>query len=297
MAENSKIQWTDHTFNPWIGCTKVSLGCLHCYAEEMMDKRYHRVQWGDNGTRSRTSPENWKKPLQWNRRAEKEGRRHRVFCASLADVFEDNEQVYNWRLDLWETLIQQTPNLDWLLLTKRVDIAAKFLPYRSRRPSNVWLGASVCNQEEADRIIPQLLDLRRYVAGVFLSCEPLLEKVEFQRSANGRFYDYLINQWFPCGRGAGGAVAGGRISTCDGGVDWVICGGESGGKARECDLTWLYWIVSQCQRARVPVFVKQLGSKPVVLDEPYSATGKGGDPAKWPENLRVRQFPEFGGVK
>jgi protein gp37 len=118
MGENSKIEWTDHTFNPWIGCTKVSDGCKHCYAEALMDKRYGRVKWGPQGTRQRTSADNWRKPLQWNKQAVKEDKHYRVFCSSLADVFEDNPQLTEWRADLFN-LIAETPNLDWLLLTKR----------------------------------------------------------------------------------------------------------------------------------------------------------------------------------
>jgi protein gp37 len=121
MAENSNIEWTHHTFNPWIGCTKVSDGCKNCYAENLMDKRYGRVKWGPQGTRVRTSEANWKKPLKWNREAEAKGERHRVFCASLADVFEDKPdqpEMEQWRLELLELIIK-TPYLDWLLLTKR----------------------------------------------------------------------------------------------------------------------------------------------------------------------------------
>nr|WP_290369612.1 DUF5131 family protein [Cupriavidus laharis] len=122
MSQNSKIEWTDHTFNPWSGCTKVSPGCDHCYAEAMMDTRLHQVQWGPGAQRRRTSVANWRKPLQWNRsHAEffaQHGRRQRVFCASLADVF-DNAVDPGWRLDLLQ-LIADTPNLDWLLLTKRI---------------------------------------------------------------------------------------------------------------------------------------------------------------------------------
>jgi len=120
--ENSKIEWTDHTFNPWIGCTKVSAGCKNCYAEAFMDKRLKRAKWGAQGTRVRTTEQYWKKPLAWNKKAEKAGVRQRVFCASLADVFEDHpaqrEEMAQWRTDLFN-LISETPWLDWLLLAKR----------------------------------------------------------------------------------------------------------------------------------------------------------------------------------
>lgn len=160
MAENSKIEWTDHTFNPWIGCTKVHEGCAHCYAEADMDKRRGRVKWGPGGTRSKTSADYWKQPLKWNREAEQAGVRARVFCASLADVFEDwggpinlgnmREAVLirstggycvgicddreKWvtlddlRRDLF-ALIAATPWLDWLLLTKRPENILEMWPF------------------------------------------------------------------------------------------------------------------------------------------------------------------------
>ena len=122
MSENTKIEWADSTFNPWIGCTKVGPGCDHCYAEALMDKRWHKVQWGSGQQRARTSAANWKQPLLWEREHEAfalmHGRRRRVFCASLADVF-DNEAPIQWRVDLF-ALIERTPHLDWLILTKRV---------------------------------------------------------------------------------------------------------------------------------------------------------------------------------
>lgn len=144
MAENSAIEWTDHTFNPWIGCTKVSPGCDHCYAEARMDTRLHRVNWGAGQPRRLTKT--WGDPVRWNKAHEaffaKHGRRQRVFCASLADVF-DNEVPENWRIDLF-ALIEQTPQLDWLLLTKRIGNAAKYLPWSacSAPWPNVWIGAT-----------------------------------------------------------------------------------------------------------------------------------------------------------
>jgi protein gp37 len=121
MGENSKIEWCDHTFNPWIGCQKVSPGCDHCYAEAMMDLRYKKVQWGPHGERQRTSEQNWRLPTQWNAQArtfrKENGHRPRIFCASLADVF-DNQIDTSWRDDLF-ALIRKCNRLDWLVLTKR----------------------------------------------------------------------------------------------------------------------------------------------------------------------------------
>jgi protein gp37 len=128
--ENSKIEWTDHTFNPWIGCQHVSPGCDHCYAEAMMDHRYGKVEWGPHALRKWTSEENWRNPLKWNADARafkrEHGRRMRVFCASLADVF-DNQVPTKWRQDLF-ALIRQYRRLDWLMLTKRPQNILKMLP-------------------------------------------------------------------------------------------------------------------------------------------------------------------------
>lgn len=159
--ENSKIEWTDHTFNPWIGCTKVTALCQHCYAETLMATRYKRVQWGPQGTRSRTGHANWRKPITWNREAEQSKVRRRVFCASLADVYEERPELEPWRKDLFQ-LVDETDWLDWLTLTKRPEnigpmwsdmagVALNELPQRN----NVWLGTSVGTQATAEKYVPQ----------------------------------------------------------------------------------------------------------------------------------------------
>ena len=129
MAENSGIEWTHHTFNPWIGCTKVSAACDHCYAEAWDARGLQGLstRWGPHASRTRTSAANWQKPITWNRKAASEGRRYRVFCASLADVFDNHGSITSgWRGDLWH-LIARTPHLDWLLLTKRPQNITKML--------------------------------------------------------------------------------------------------------------------------------------------------------------------------
>ena len=136
--KESKIEWTTHTFNPWIGCTKVSPGCAHCYAETLMDTRYGRAKWGKGNPRSRTSAGNWKQPKRWDKEAAKLGERHRVFCASLADVF-DGEVANEWRDALWK-LIEATPNLDWLLLTKRPEVMLAETRRPPRRIRHLYLG-------------------------------------------------------------------------------------------------------------------------------------------------------------
>jgi protein gp37 len=149
VGENSKIEWCDHTFNPWIGCQKVSPGCDHCYAEGWA-KRSGLVKWGPHGERKRTSEANWRKPLQWAKAARDTGKRPRVFCASLADVF-DNQIQPSWRIELF-AMIECTPELDWLLLTKRPENIERQAPifWQGLMP-NVWLGTTAEDQERYDR--------------------------------------------------------------------------------------------------------------------------------------------------
>ncbi len=171
--ENSKIAWTDHTFNPWIGCEKVSPACDNCYAERD-NKRYGRGELFAGAPPIRTSAAYWKKPLKWNREAETTGKRQRVFCASWADVFDDRVPK-QWRLDLW-ALIAATPNLDWLILTKRPQNIKYMRPddWSDGYP-NVWLGVTAENREQAARRIPILRSIPAAVR--FISCEPLLEDI------------------------------------------------------------------------------------------------------------------------
>lgn len=243
--KDSKIEWTHHTFNPWIGCTRVSPGCVNCYAETMMDKRYRKVKWGPQGERKRTSADYWKQPLKWNREAAADGERRRVFCASLADVFEDKtdqrQEMDEWRKNLFD-LIYETPSLDWLLLTKRPENVQKMVPWMFHHPdffgwpANVWIGTSVEDQERADKRIPELLKIPAAVR--FLSVEPLLATVDLR--------PYLQMQWL--GFGEEQAM-----------VDWVIVGGESGHDARPMHPDWARSVRDQCQEAGVPFLFKQWG--------------------------------------
>jgi len=196
--KNSKIQWTDHTFNPWIGCTKVSPGCANCYAETRDQRFSGGIHWGKGAPRHRTSANNWREPMKWDREAGEEyrmwqvraqlhglgapykPRRPRVFCSSLADWLDDEVHL-EWLVDLLD-LIRQTPSLNWLLLTKRPEnwyrrIAEAGLTanYASPRngptaemalawikgtpPTNVWIGTTVEDQARADQRIPLLLSI------------------------------------------------------------------------------------------------------------------------------------------
>ncbi len=301
MAERTEIQWCDSTFNPWIGCTKVSPACDHCYAEADMDLRRHRVKWGAGEPRSRTSADYWKQPLSWNEQnfvqcvgcgwrgvvhaelAEQETRgqtvccrkgfepaRRRVFCASLADVF-DNEVDPHWRTDLFD-LIARTPNLDWLLLTKRIGNVAAMVPgaWRPLFPRNVWVGATIANQAEADRDIPKLLALPARVR--FLSVEPLLSPVLLPRvdfhcdlcAGTGLLARFPRGKCYVCeGRGFLPSISTdpqfGSPRTPMRSIDWVIVGGESGSSARPANPQWIRDLRDQCTQASVPFLFKQWG--------------------------------------
>lgn len=247
MAENSGIEWTHHTFNPWIGCTKVSAACDHCYAEawDARGLQGQPTRWGPRAERTRTSAGNWSKPRTWNSKAKAAGVRYRVFCASLADVFDNHKSILpEWRADLWR-LIDATPHLDWLLLTKRPQNIAKMLPadWGDGRP-NVWLGTTVENQTEADRRIPPLLDVPARVR--FLSCEPLLGPVDLRS--------------IPWDEAAWVNALTGQIKFSDHfwtRIDWVICGGESGKDARPMHPDWARSLRDQCIAAGVPFLFKQ----------------------------------------
>jgi protein gp37 len=326
MGEGSKIQWTHHTFNPWVGCQRVSPGCEHCYAEAY-DKRVGGapkksrpdpskplLRWGPKAPRTRTSPSYWRGPSKWNAAALAAGERHRVFCASLADVFEDRAELVPWREQLFG-LIASTLHLDWLLLTKRPENITRLWPETISEPNggggvlecprpgpanwpNLWLGATL-----EDKRYQRVVDLREVPAAVhFLSCEPLLEGV----SPNLE------------------------------GIDWVIIGGESGGNARKFDVAWARSLIKKCRAANAAPFVKQMGAFvvdhndagfeaerdtvvatglpveegawPTPLDVEHDIDGyrdeyqgapvrvrlrdsHGGDMAEWPHDLRVRELP------
>ena len=281
MAENTKIEWTDHTFNPWIGCTKVSPGCDHCYAENLMDTRMGVASWRPGAERVRTKEANWKMPLRWNAQAdafmEQHGRRQRVFCASLADVF-DNAVPVQWRRDLFD-LIEATPNLDWLLLTKRIGnarslYAEAYLDSARPWPANVWLGATIVNPEEAARDIHKLLQVPARVR--FLSMEPLLGAVNLRSLELGEgeldalksdTWEQEIDRWRDTDEDwieqfedwYGVNLSDGLTGPMHPTIDWVIVGGESGPGARPMHPDWARSLRDQCEAAGVPFLFKQWG--------------------------------------
>jgi protein gp37 len=216
MAEQTEISWADATFNPWIGCTKVSPACDFCYAARDNERRKWVDGWGAGVPRRRTK--SWGQPLGWNRKAAITGERPRVFCASLADVF-DNEVPDEWRTDLWQ-LLRLTPNLRWILLTKRIGNAAKMLP-PDWPFANAGLMATLANQDEWDRDYPKLARTPATWRGV--SAEPLL----------------------------------GPINIGSATPDWIITGGESGPKHRVTDPDWVRSIRDQCAANGVAFHHKQ----------------------------------------
>lgn len=211
MAKNSRIEWTNHTFNPWWGCIKVSPACKHCYAEAW-SKRVGQNVWGPKSERRFFGDKHWSEPLKWNLEAERSGERRRVFCASMADVFEDRAGLDEWRVKLW-ALIEKTPHLDWLLLTKRPERIAATVPWGKNWPGNVWIGTTVEDQEWADERLPYLAELPAAVR--FISAEPLLGPLN-------------LRSW---------------LGTS---LDWVIAGGESGPKARPSSPAWFRDVMNQC---------------------------------------------------
>jgi protein gp37 len=221
MGSYSKIEWTTHTFNPWWGCTKVSDGCKFCYAETLASRYGHDV-WGPQKDRRLMSDQHWQGPLRWNAEAERLGTRYQVFCASMADVFE--ERAPEGQLErLWQ-LIRQTPCLDWQLLTKRPHRIAMSLPQDwGRGYSNVWLGTSI----EDNRVLERIEHLAAVPALVrFLSVEPLIGPISHLPLT---------------------------------GIDWVIVGGESGAGARPMQREWVVDIRRQCAESHVAFFFKQWG--------------------------------------
>jgi protein gp37 len=314
------IEWCDYVFNPWQGCAKVSAGCEHCYAEAM--GRRFGVEWGPQAKRQIKMDEAfWDKPLHWNRLAQKKGERRRVFALSMGDWLEDRVELIDPLARLLRT-IYLTPFLDWIMVTKRpelwrqrmepvaglaltsscwlnggADVAIRWL--EGRPPANAWILASVEDQEAADRRIPDLLRIPAVKYG--LSCEPLLGPIDL------RVEECWIAEDHYC--------LGERLS-------WVIAGGESGPGARPCNFAWLRSLRDQCQEAKIPFFLKQVGSNPhgewlhgepptycLSAMTPFGlvnstkisrckngrwklGASKGNWPGEWPEDLRVREVPK-----
>jgi protein gp37 len=249
--EGTGISWADLTMNFWIGCQEVSPACDHCYAREFTNARVNAARkaagkppivWGPGGAREQTSPANRKKPLRWNRIAAEAGVRFKVFCSSLSD-WADKHVPDEWRAEIAETILA-TPNLDWMLLTKRIGNAEAMLRkmFPDGVPPNVWIGITICNQEEADRDIPRALSVRRSlrISRLFISAEPLLGSLDLRR-------------WF-------------SMDAEPLGIDLLIVGGESGRGARPLHPDWVRSLRDQCDSASVYFHFKQWGEYLPVFD-------------------------------
>jgi protein gp37 len=257
MGAVTKIAWCHHTFNPWWGCAEVSPLCDHCYAMMLDARWFGRAHWGARAPRRYFADAYWAQPPRWDRSAGLARKRRRVFCASMADVF-DNKADPAIRDRLWQT-VRRTQNLDWLLLTKRIGNASKMLPgdWRDGYP-NVWLVASV-DQAGIEREVPKLLEIPAVVHGV--SIEPQLAPVRLDRFA-------------PL-------------------LQWVINGGESGAGARPFHLEWARSLIAECRAASVPIFIERLGSKPYDRGVRLRLNDRtGADRREWPPDLCARELPD-----
>ncbi|WP_454830674.1 phage Gp37/Gp68 family protein [Paraburkholderia xenovorans] len=236
MGTSTAIEWTDSTWSPWEGCQNVGPGCDHCYAESMNRWLRSGSNWGPGAPRRTYSETHWKKPLRWNADAARTGRHRKVF-PSVCDPF-DNAAPEGERQRFAE-LIRSTPHLIWLLLTKRIGNAGPMLKamFPDGTPENVWLGATIVNQDEADRDIPKLIDAPASVR--FLSMEPLLGEVSL--------YDW-IGPW-----GKPGQLQAPPM------IDGVFVGGESGRGARPMHPSWARSLRDQCDNAGVAFHFKQWG--------------------------------------
>jgi len=234
MGERSAIEWTDHTFNPWWGCTKVSDACKFCYAEAFAKRTGHAV-WGDAAPRRFFADEHWEEPKKWDRDAARDGVRRKVFCASMADVFEEREDLIEPRARLIR-LIEQTHHLDWLLLTKRPEHAARLSSQAGWSlggwPDNAWCGSTLETTKEFGRVLSLAPVPSRFR---FLSCEPLLGSLNDAPLWTRRDLPSAHN------------------------IEWIIAGGESGPGARPMHPTWPKELLVRAQQDGVAYFFKQWG--------------------------------------
>lgn len=288
MGRHSKISWAPATFNGWLGCVEVSPACDRCYARTLVE-RYQWAKWGKDEPRHRTSAAYWRKPLAWNAQAAKAGERLRVFAFSLADVFEDRRDLDPWRADLYR-LIEGTPYLDWMLLTKRADCIERLLPpaWLAEPRNNVWLGVTAENQRRAEERIPALLGVPAVVHWV--SAEPLLGPVDLRPWLAGAEQPVTDDEMdAPDGAVVDGEERVGGTWRRVKGVDWVICGGESGAGARRMDPEWARDLLRQCRARGAAYHMKQKGE--ALAREMGCKERAGKDAAEWPEDLRVQEFP------
>lgn len=256
MGKTTGISWTDHTFNPWWGCVKVSPACDSCYAETWAKRTGHEV-WGKLSPRRFFGDRHWDEPHNWNKNAGIQGKRRKVFCASMADVFEGRKDLNDARARLW-TLIQDTPNLDWLLLTKRPHNIREMIPYAwvQGPPSNAWFGVTAENEDMARNRLAILRTIKN--AMPWVSYEPALGPVDWRP-----YLDF---------------------------VKWIIFGGESGANPRKSEAFWARDTLMQCREFGRAFFNKQAGN---LLAREWGCENREGKvPDEWPVEFRVQEFPK-----
>jgi len=278
MSANSKISWTHHTFNLIWGCEKIAPECASCYAEAWARRMGYHV-WGKDQPRRTLSEKYWREPFKWNARAEKNGERARVFCGSMCDWLEDHPTVHQERLKLFP-LIEQTPRLDWLLLSKRNENFDRAIPEKwcmEGVPENVWIGMTAGCQETWNACWPILESIKyRFHRLAFVSVEPMIGPLDI---SNDLVYidigDEDCTRWIQW-------------------PDWIIIGGESeqpGRQARKMELEWARSLIAQCKKNDVSVYVKQLGSAWAREAGVFEEDSHGANPEYWPMDMRVRGFP------
>ena len=225
MGQETGISWTDSTFNPWWGCTEVSPGCDNCYAREFAAR--YGYGWGKGVPRRVFGDKHWNEPLKWNRLAAATGKPWRVFCASMADIMDDEAPV-GQRERLW-ALIDNTPYLTWQLLTKRPQRYQRYLPEKFKH-SNVWLGTTAENQDNYDLRMPVLrVESRRRGLVSWISYEPAIGPLSMVAEGGGM-------------------------------PDWIICGGESGANRRPMEQEWAENLRHECESNGVAFFMKQMSA-------------------------------------
>lgn len=288
MVENSKIEWTDHTFCPWYGCQKIGPGCDHCYAEDL-DLRQgftgDGVRWGPKAERQLAAKPNWDRVVTWNHKAGERGVREKVFVASRADVFDNHKSILlEWRMRLAE-LVLACPNLDFLFLTKRAGNVGPLLKvmFPEGSPDNLWIGLTVVTQKEAERDLPDLLAAKADlgIKRVFLSMEPLIERVNLTAlGTEGSTRPATLNAL------TGETTLNGRSVPLPA-IDWVIVGGETGKDARPMHIDWVRDLRDQCEAAGTPFLFKQWGNwfpfGEKDADGLVNTTSNGKRPGEWHE--------------
>lgn len=219
--------WWDFTFNAWWGCEKVSPACKFCYAER--DSLSQGDFWGANGNRRFFGDKHWNDPIRWNRKATEEGTRKKVFCLSMGDIFEDRRDLDSARLRVFTDLVPNTPNLDWMFVTKRIEKAMDLVPssWRDKWPDNAWVITSIENQDYLEKRMPYLSKIPARVRGI--SAEPLCGPVDFTGWENS--------------------------------IEWMITGGESGDEnlVRIAPPDWYRGLRDWCIKNNKPFYFKQWG--------------------------------------